>query len=1726
MHRRVLLSVVLLLALSALTYGEHVDLRALGEDVVVTVEESNDIRTVIRFEVGGFEKEAVDINGQTYYKIALSREGILLNESEPELPKVCRSIIIPDNAKMDIRVLSSDYVDIANTPVVPSKGNLLRTVNPEDVPYTFGPVYSSNEFYPTNTVSLGNPYILRDYRGAVVEVLPFQVKPNENTLRVYTSVTVEVVAVGAGEINVFENRQSDFTLLPEFDNIYESRFINYDFVQGKYTPVQEEGDLLVICYADFMDEMTPFVNWKNQKGLPTTIVNVSDIGNNSTAIKSYIQNIYNTSDLGYVLLVGDAAQVATPYASGGSSDPSYALMTTDDYPDLFVGRFSAENGAQVTTQVNRTITYEKNPLAGSWFHKGTGVGSNQGPGHNGGEYDNEHLDYIRDSLLTYTYTDVDQIYDPTASSAAVAAALNDGRSIINYTGHGSTTAWSSSGFSNTDVNALVNDNMLPFIISVACVNGQFDGYTCFGEAWLRATNGSNPTGAIGAYMSSINQSWNPPMDAQDEVNHLLIQDQMNTYGGLCFNGSCKMIDINGSDGVSMYNTWHIFGDPSVQVRTDVPEGITVNHGGAVFFAMDTYDVEVVGQEGALCALYHNGELFGSAYTGPDGTASIPIEGLLPIGQSITLTVTGYNLATVEETVVVTSDLAIIVPNPLQDTKDYTNDYTAECMIYTEATLDTDSLLLYYSIDGGGYTADLLQAGAGADEFYGTIPAQSPGTQIDYYFFAKTTSGLADTTEVYSFSVIDYGLLLEPGYQTQTAPVGDTLTFTLTVTNDGVLDDTYSIAVEDADWATTVWDATGTTEITETDLLSADETFDFQVQVVVPSSWEGETDSIRVVTTSVGDPSFAAGADIISVSAGQPWPIPFTESFLTADLDMTKWEDAGGAEVSTDGIAEPSAPYSISLDGNPSGGDALESEAINLRNESNVILRYYFQQTGDGDSPESGDDLEVEYLDSNGIWHALDTHPGADPDMTVFEENIVQLPAGAMHAGMRIRFTNTATAGSYDDWFVDDIYVGHPPSYEVQVMPSFQEQYGPAEGEAAFTLYVKNKGLYSDQFSLYDSLAQWNVTFWDESATSQITSTGIVEPLDSVMVIAKVEIPAATPLNSEDTIMVMARSNGDPSISSGAFICAISAGFPASVPWEEQFPTATLDMSKWMVNDGGAIASNAYNTPSGTYSLLLDGGCDTLISQLIDLTGQDAALLTYYFERKGPGDSPETGDDLVFEYQNSSGEWIEVSRQLGSGEDMMSFEYVEVALTGDALHETFQLRVHSFGNAAGDDYWYVDNIRVDFAPSIAVTPASFDFQLIEGDSASSMITVQNGGPGTLNYTVQSVPVFRGTIGELFTSPYNYLEGYEVDELPELPKGTPDTRQGPAVERDAGGPDNFGYIWVDSDEPGGPAFDWIDIQAVGTEVPIRDAADSLGDDNHFGPIPIGFSFSYYGVSYDEIYIASNGFIGFGPDAGYYSRNNTILPDSDPPNNILAWCWDDLDPTNSNNISKVFYHSDGNRLVIQFVDYSEYQASVGDVINAEVILYASGRIKFQYQSVAAGFDADEIATIGIENEAGDDGLTVAFNTSYLKDNLAVEFSAPAQWLTLTPTSGTIEPMGENTITARVNTFGLDIGEYACAVNIYSNDPDTPDNPWSIPVSLLVEEEQQYMCGDCDGNLAVDIDDVVMLIEYVFGSGPAPEPVEAGDVDCNDSVDIDDIVYTIAYVFSGGPEPCADCP
>ena len=555
----------------------------------VRVLRADDDGVLLEYRVDEYSIEAVDAGGASMQRVTCGDEAPTVERGAPELPSVTRSLAIAGDARVEPFVLEAEYEEIENVDVMPSRGIIYRTQNPSSVPYEKGPVYGRDEIYPAELVEVGEPYIMREVRGAVVDLHPFRYNPATRTLRVYRRVVVEIAVVGPAEINPLLDAGRHPSAA--FERIYRNHFLNRGSppAPSRYPAVEEEGELLIICHDDWISNVEPLAAYKVGVGIPTEIVGVSSIGNSATAISDHIRSAYDDGNLAFVLLVGDAAQVATPSSSGGESDPSYSKVAgSDDYPDILVGRFSAETAAEVDTQVQRTIEYETLPATlQDWFRRGTGIGSNEGPGDDN-EMDWEHVDAIRDDLLAYGYELVDQIYDPGASASEVTSALNEGRGIVNYTGHGSSAGWGTTGFSSQHVDALSNGGMLPFVFSVACVNGSFSSGTCFAESWLRATDGGQPSGAIGIYASSVNQSWNPPMAAQDESNDLLIAEAHFSFGALCFAGSALMIDEYGAGGVEMFDTWHVFGDPSVRVfgQATPASGLSVDPVGGQSFIGD------------------------------------------------------------------------------------------------------------------------------------------------------------------------------------------------------------------------------------------------------------------------------------------------------------------------------------------------------------------------------------------------------------------------------------------------------------------------------------------------------------------------------------------------------------------------------------------------------------------------------------------------------------------------------------------------------------------------------------------------------------------------------------------------------------------------------------------------------------------------------------------------------------------------------------------------------------------------------------------------------------------------------------------------------------------------------------------------------------------------------------------------------------------------------------
>ena len=318
----------------------------------------------------------------------------------------------------------------------------------------------------------------------------------------------------------------------------------------------------------------------------------------------------------------------------------------------------------------------------------------------------------------------------------------------------------------------------------------------------------------------------------------------------------------------------------------------------------------------------------------------------------------------------------------------------------------------------------------------------------------------------------------------------------------------------------------------------------------------------------------------------------------------------------------------------------------------------------------------------------------------------------------------------------------------------------------------------------------------------------------------------------------------------------------------------------------------------------------------------------------------------------------------------------------------------------------------------------------------------------------------------------------------------------ISRASGGPDDYGYQWLDSDEPGGPEYNWIDISGTGTQVAFNH------NDQAEGPYPIGFDFNFYGTEYSEFIINANGWLGFGSDNTEWS--NSSLPDYSAPRPAIMGFWDDLYPEiDGSGEGNVYYQSFTDHLIVMFDNVQHYPGDYNGNYTFEMIIYANGEILLQYDEVSGDTDS---GTIGIQNENASDALQMVYNDNYVSNDLAIRILQVVDWLDISQTSGTL-PVGNNiSLTLTVDTENLEIGNYICNLVLNSNDPQ--QSVIVIPVDLMVGGDIAY--GDIDDNGDVDAYDAAIVLQYFVGFDPPGAPLPwavwrlwRADVDGNGEVE-----------------------
>ncbi len=619
----------------------------------------------LNLNVRQYQISEKEINGVMYSILEFGSAVRTQQKGFAALPILSASVKLPPQKDVDFEWATDAFEDIPlKYPLLPSRGVIYRTQDPSQIPYEIDPASQTDNWYPGFAAKSNRPFIVRDVRGERVQFFPFQYNGEKQILRVIKSITVRLTENDNPPTNPLTHRAGH--PMPETNALYGSLFINSVDAASDLHMLQH-GDVLVITTSRDESAIEPYIQWKREKGFKVN----KEVVSSGTLVKSLIQQKYDENpNLLYVQLVGDWEDIKSELGTSSNlpMDPDMGCVSgDDDFQDIAIGRLSGHSADDITIQVNKILSYEKTPeTATNWFPTATAIASDQGPGDDN-EYDYEHENVIwNDKLDPFTYDSFNSIYDPSATKTDVSNAVNNGTGIINYTGHGSSTSWGTTGFSNSDVQNLTNGDMLPFIFSVACNNGEFNiSGDCFAEAWVKKENG----GAVMFLGSTISQPWDPPMRGQDYFNDLIIggydydahsgQSGLNTAEGRSFIGS---IVVNGldlmlnesstSDDIKTVQTWTTFGDPAMQIRTKQPEPLSLSnetvHTGEAYNTTVTSNGNPVSD--AMVTLSQNGAYF----TGlTDANGDVSIEHTLAAGTAL-LVVTAFNRETIYKDITVSS----------------------------------------------------------------------------------------------------------------------------------------------------------------------------------------------------------------------------------------------------------------------------------------------------------------------------------------------------------------------------------------------------------------------------------------------------------------------------------------------------------------------------------------------------------------------------------------------------------------------------------------------------------------------------------------------------------------------------------------------------------------------------------------------------------------------------------------------------------------------------------------------------------------------------------------------------------------------------------------------------------------------------------------------------------------------------------------------------------------
>ncbi|MCK4764141.1 MAG: PKD domain-containing protein [Candidatus Aminicenantes bacterium] len=601
---------------------------------------------------------------------------------EPMLPIASKLISIPFGCKLKARVIDYTKKEVSlPLPLMPVQPSLSKSVDPASVKFEYNKeIYSTPGKYALPLAGAEVKGTMRATRLGRIAISPVEYYPTENRATIYRSVTVRIK---------FKNPNWKLTekMKKKYSSFYfepvNRQLLNYDRSDFFRTDLTKYPITYVIV-ADRMFEaqLQTFIQWKTKKGYKVITGYTDTIGTTTTAIKTYIQNLYNTESPApsFVLFVGDDQQIPAWDGNAGNhiTDLYYCEFTGDDLPEIYYGRFSAQNTGLLQPQIDKTLMYEQYTMPDPSYLAEVTLVSGVDSGY-ADPYGNGQINYGTTYYFNAAHSIAPNVWLYPASDGPTARTdiiqtVNDGVGFYNYTAHCSHTGPADPAFNQTDVANLNNYGKYLLGIGNCCLSNTFGANysdACFGEAWLQNADkggigwigGSNSTywdedywwgvgyGPIVGTGPTYEETGTGAYDGAFHDHGETVNLHYTTNAAIIFAGNMAVTEA-GSNLIDYYwEIYHLMGDPSVMTYMGIPANNTVSHPASLLITETSVTVQA--DEGSYVGVTKDGVLHGAGYVDSSGSVDIALTDLGSEGTAIVM-VTCQNKIPYESSIPVTA----------------------------------------------------------------------------------------------------------------------------------------------------------------------------------------------------------------------------------------------------------------------------------------------------------------------------------------------------------------------------------------------------------------------------------------------------------------------------------------------------------------------------------------------------------------------------------------------------------------------------------------------------------------------------------------------------------------------------------------------------------------------------------------------------------------------------------------------------------------------------------------------------------------------------------------------------------------------------------------------------------------------------------------------------------------------------------------------------------------